>query len=254
MSQDRLTVDAIRKWPRGTSLLALTAYDCSMARLLDGAGVDILHVGDSLGVVVLGYPDTTSVQMEDMLRATEAVARGRKRALITADLPIDSYDTPEMAVRNASRLIAAGADAIKLEGGREILPQIHAMLQAGIEVQGHLGMLPQHVLEEGGYKKKGKTSDEADRILGDALLLEHEGVFSIVLELVVSAVAERITSCLKIPTIGIGSGKKTVGQVQVVNDVFGMYSGYVPAHAKQVLRMDQLVPPAILDLRQKLSS
>jgi len=253
MSQNRLTAEVIRKWPRGTSLLALTAYDYSMARMMDEAGVDILHVGDTLGMVVLGYPDTTSVSMEDMLRATEAVARGRKHALITADLPIASYDTPEMAVRNASRLITAGADAVKLEGGREILSQIQAMRAEGIEVQGHLGMLPQHVVEEGGYKRKGKTSDEADRLLGDALALEREGAFSIVLELVVSEVAERITSSLKIPTIGIGSGTKTVGQVQVSNDVFGMYPWFVPAHAKQVLRMDQLLPRAIHDLRQKFS-
>lgn len=254
MSQDRLTVETIRSWPRGKSLLALTAYDYSMARLLDEAGVDILHVGDTLGMVTLGYPNTTHVTIEDVEWATRAVARGRKRALVTADLPIHTYDTPEDAVVNGRKLMQAGADGIKLEGGREILPQIRALIAAGVPVQGHLGMLPQHVLEEGGYKRKGKTADEAARILADSLAVEEAGAFSIVFELVVSEVAEEITGKLKVPSIGIGSGPKTTGQVQVVNDVFGMYPWFVPAHAKQVLRLDQLIAPAIQDLRKRLSS
>lgn len=226
MSEGRLSCEEIRGWPAGRPLLALTAYDYPTARHLDEAGVDILHVGDTLGMVVLGFEDTTSVTMEDMVRATGAVARARKRALITADLPYRSYETPEQAVANSRALIEAGADAVKMEGGHEIIRQIRAVRAAGIEVQGHLGMLPQHVREEGAYRKKGKVEAEAARIEADARLLQDEGAFSIVLECVVAAVAGRITRALSIPTLGIASGQETTGQIRVITDLTGMTPWY----------------------------
>jgi 3-methyl-2-oxobutanoate hydroxymethyltransferase len=226
MPEDRLSCEAIRRWPTGRPLLALTAYDYPTARHLDEAGVDILHVGDTLGMVVLGFEDTTHVTMDDMVRATGAVARARQRALITADLPYRSYETPEQAVVHSRALVEAGADAVKMEGGREILPQIRAVRAAGIEVQGHLGMLPQHIREEGRYRKKGKVEAEAARIEADARLLQDAGVFSIVLECVVDTVAERITRALAIPTLGIASGFGTTGQIRVITDLTGMTPWY----------------------------
>ncbi len=224
MSSDRVTVETVRRWRSGGkgALIALTAYDYTFGRLLDEAGVDILHVGDTLGMIQLGHEDTTAVTMADMLAATRAVVRARQRALVTADLPARSYDMPDDAVANARALVEAGADAVKMEGGREILPQVRAVLAAGIAVQGHLGMLPQHVKEEGGYKKKGKTEVEARCIREDAVLFEREGVFSIVLEGVVSAVAEEATRAISIPTIGIASGNGTTGQIRVLTDVLGL--------------------------------
>lgn len=247
--------ETIRLWRKShakRSLLALTAYDYSMARLLDEARVDLILVGDSLGVVMLGYLDTTHVKMEDMLRATEAVARGCKRACIVADMPIASYSTLEMAVANAKKLIDAGAQAVKLEGGCEILSQIEALRSEGIEVQGHIGMLPQSVLIEGGYHKKGKTQKEAEKLIADACALEKAGVFSIVLELVVSDVAEKITEIIEIPTIGIGSGTHTTGQVQVIHDVLGMHPWFTPSHAQKKLDFRSHLEHSIVELRKWL--
>ncbi len=221
MPENSLTPEAIRNWSAGRPLLALTAYDYPTARHLDEAGVDILHVGDTLGMVVLGFEDTTLVTMDDMVRATGAVARARKRALITADLPYQSYETSEQAVANSRLLVRAGADAVKMEGGSEILPQIRAVLADGIAVQGHLGMLPQHIREEGAYRKKGKIESEATRIESDARLLEGEGIFSLVLECVADPVAARITRVLGIPTLGIASGYQTDGQIRVITDLAG---------------------------------
>lgn len=241
----KITVEQVRKWPRSKKLFALTAYDYPTARILDEAGVHILHVGDSLGMVVLGYPDTTSVTMDDMLRATAAVARARKNALITADMPIHSYNTPELAVQNAKKLIAAGADAVKLEGGSEILPQIQAVRKVGVEVQGHIGMLPQNILQEGGYKRKGKTEEEIQRLKNDALALEKAGVFSIVLEVIVSEVAAEITNTLSIPTLGIASGTGTAGQIRVIHDLVGFSPWFTPAHAKPFVQIHEHITQAV---------
>ena len=211
---------------------ALTAYDYPTARLLDEAGLDMLLVGDSLGMVVLGFEDTTSVTMEDMVRHTGAVRRGTSRALVVADLPIATYDTPEMALQNARRLTEAGADAVKLEGGTAILPQIKAVLAHGIPVVGHLGMLPQRVKEEGGYKKKGKTAAEAEAILADALALDAAGVCAIVLESVVPSLAAEVTSRVTCPTIGIGAGDATDGQIRVIHDLLGTFPWFRPKFAE----------------------
>src|SRR5882724_2609521 len=186
----KITADTIRAMKaRGEKIPALTAYDFPMARLLDEVGIPLMLVGDSLGMVVLGYPDTTLVTMADMEHHVRAAARAKPRALLAADLPFGSYDTAESAVANARRLINAGAEAVKAEGGRAILPQVRAIISAGIPYCGHLGMLPQHVREEGGYKIKGRTESERDALLADARALVEAGAFAIVLEIVTPLVA-----------------------------------------------------------------
>jgi len=218
---------------RGEKLAVLTAYDYPTARLLDESGIDILLVGDSLGMVVLGFPDTTHVTMEHMLHHTAAVARGVQRALIVADLPFASYDTPEQALANARRLLAAGAHAVKLEGGTSHAGRIAALTAAGIPVMAHLGMLPQSVREEGGYKLKGKTPEAAAALLADAHAIENAGSFAVVLELVKADVAQRISTALSIPTIGIGSGPACDGQVLVTHDLIGLFPWFTPKFARQ---------------------
>ena len=218
---------------RGEKLAVLTAYDYPTARLLDESGLDILLVGDSLGMVVLGFPDTTHVTMEHMLHHTAAVARGTQRALIVADLPFASYDTPGQAVANARRLVAAGAHAVKLEGGATHAARLSAIVAAGIPVMAHLGMLPQSIREEGGYKLKGKTPESADALLADAFAIESAGAFAVVLELVKADVAARISAALTIPTIGIGSGAGCDGQVLVTHDLIGLFPWFTPKFARQ---------------------
>jgi 3-methyl-2-oxobutanoate hydroxymethyltransferase len=211
----------------------LTAYDFPTARLFDAAGIDALLVGDSLGMVVLGYPDTTHVTLEHMLHHTAAVARAKPRAIIIADLPIGTYPDPTTALLNAHRLIAAGAEAVKLEGGLSQMEKVRAIATAGIPICGHLGMLPQQVLEEGGYKKKGKTPEQSAALLEDAHALINAGVFAIILESIVPATAAWITSQISVPTIGIGCGERTCdGEVAVATDLLGTFPWFVPPFAK----------------------
>src|SRR5437879_11092650 len=190
---------------RGEKVTALTAYDYPTARLLDESGIDIILVGDSLGVVVLGYEDTTRVTLEEMLHHTRAVARGVKRALLVADMPIRTYDTAEQAWATAKQVVDVGAQGVKLEGGASHVAQIEAITGAGIPFMAHIGMLPQSVREEGGYKVKGRTQSEAERLIADARAVEKAGAFSVVLEIVVADLAKQITNTIGIPTIGIGS-------------------------------------------------
>ena len=211
---------------------ALTAYDYPTARLLDEAGVDILLVGDSLGMVVLGYPDTTHVTLDHMTHHISAVARGAKNALILGDLPYNTYNTPDQALATAKALVESGAHAVKLEGGIEKEAEINAILKAGIPVIGHLGMLPQSVKGEGGYKKKGKTHEQAMSLLASAKCLEVAGCSAIILESVIPQVAQRITDAISIPTIGIGCGRTTCdGEVAVITDLIGSYPWFVPPFA-----------------------
>ena len=222
---------------RGERIAALTAYDYPMARLLDDAGVDVLLVGDSLGMVVLGYPDTTLVTMDEMLHHTRAVARGSRdassRPLILADLPFGSTATPELAVANSHRLIEAGAHAVKLEGGASHVAHISALTAAGIPVMAHIGMQPQQVRIEGGYHIKGKTAEQSAALLADAVAVERAGAFGLLLELVVPAVAKEISARARIPTIGIGSGADCDGQVLVLHDVIGLFPWFKPKFATQ---------------------
>lgn len=213
---------------RGEKIAALTAYDYPTARLLDESGIDIILVGDSVGMVVLGYEDTTPVTLEEIVHHTRAAARGVKRALLVADMPIHTYDTPDQAVITARRLVEAGAQAVKLEGGVSRAPQIEAITSAGIPFMAHIGMLPQNVREEGGYKVKGRTQSEIDALLADALAVEKAGAFSVVLEIVMAKIAEQITKTITIPTIGIGSGENCDGQILVTHDLIGLFPWFTP--------------------------
>jgi 3-methyl-2-oxobutanoate hydroxymethyltransferase len=229
----RKTPDQIRRMKQEHRRIAcLTAYDYSTARLLDEAGLDLLLVGDSLGMTVLGYPDTTSVELSDIVHHTRPVARGARNALIVSDLPIHTYDDAEQAVANSKLLVQAGAQAVKLEGGTASALQMQAIVGAGIPLLGHIGMLPQHIREEGRYRIKGRT--EADRALlqQDAVAVEKAGAFAIVLELVHPPVAEEITQKLSIPTIGIGSGGSCDGEILVFHDLVGYFPWFTPKHVQ----------------------
>jgi len=229
----KITVQTIRDMKaRGEKIAALTAYDYPMAKLLDECGVPLLLVGDSLGIVVLGYPDTTHVTMAEMEHHIRAAARAKPNALLGGDLPYHSYETVETAVADAKRLVAAGAEFVKAEGGQEILPQVRAIIAAGIPFCGHLGMLPQHVLEEGGYHIKGKKEDEHERLLMDAKQLADAGAFAIVLELVTPPVAAEISQMISVPTIGIGSGPDCDGQILVTYDLIGSFPWFTPRFVK----------------------
>ena len=233
MNSSKITVAEIRAMKsRGEKIAALTAYDFPMAKLLDEAGVPLLLVGDSLGMVVLGYPDTTHVTMAEMEHHVRAAARAKTNALLGGDLPFKSYETVSDAVANAKRLVNAGAEFVKAEGGAEILPQVQAIIAAGIPFCGHLGMLPQHVLEEGGYKIKGKQDAEHQKLLNDAKALSEAGAFAIVLELVTPPVAKEISQGISIPTIGIGSGADCDGQILVTHDLTGSFPWFTPRFVK----------------------
>lgn len=254
--QLQLTPDDIRRRKTdGPRLACLTAYDFATARLLDEAGIPLLLVGDSLGMVVLGYPDTTHVTMAHILHHLEAVVRARPKALVVADLPIHSYDTPDLALHNGRRLMHAGANAVKLEGGRHRRTQIEALLEARIPVLGHLGMLPQAVREEGGYKIKGKTAREREALIEDAEALAAAGVFAIVLELVTPAVAAEITRRISIPTIGIGSGQDTCdGEILVVHDLLGLFPWFRPKFVREPYQLADDVRAAARAYRQRIEN
>jgi 3-methyl-2-oxobutanoate hydroxymethyltransferase len=233
MNSPKVTPETIRGMKaRGERIAALTAYDYPMAKLLDEAGIPFILVGDSLGMVVLGYPDTTHVTMANMEHHTRAAARAKTNGLLGADLPYKSYETVTDAVANAKRLVAAGAEFVKLEGGREMLPQIRAIIAAGIPLCGHLGMLPQSVLKEGGYRIKGKKKEEHQALIEDATLLTDAGVFAIVLELVTPPVSAEISEKISVPTICIGSGGGCNGQILVSYDLVGLFPWFRPKFVK----------------------
>jgi len=237
---------------RGQKIAMLTAYDYPTARLLDEAGVDALLVGDSLGMVVLGYPDTTFVTMEEMLHHTRAVVRGAQRAPVIADLPIHTYDTPEQALANARLLMDAGADAVKLEGGVSHAAQIAAITGAGIPLVAHIGMLPQSVREEGGYRIKGKTPEAAQLLLEDALAVEAAGAFAVVVELVKHDAMLPISKALHIPTIGIGSGADCDGQVLVIHDLAGLFPWFTPKFAKPLATAGAAIRQAAAEYTERV--
>lgn len=230
---------------KGHKFASLTAYDYPMARLLDELELDFLLVGDSLGMVVLGHPDTTAVTLEDMIHHTKAVARGITKTFFVTDLPVHTADTPEAAVENALRLVDAGAKGVKIEGGSEMLASIRAVLEAGIPVLGHIGMLPQHVKEEGGYKIKGKTPQQAEKLLEDACTLSEAGVFALVMELVAPPLAAEITSKVNIPTIGIGSGQGCDGQILVTYDLIGMFPWFKPRFVQPKANIAESIQSAV---------
>ena len=224
-----LTTDAaIARKESGRPIAVLTAYDYPGARLLEEAGVDWILVGDSLGMVVLGYPDTTSVTLADMAHHTAAAARGLTHTPLIADLPIGTYEDVPSTISNAQVLLAAGAAGIKLEGGASHSDRVAALAKAGIPVMGHIGMLPPSVRQEGGYKIKGKSPEQSEQLVSDALALERAGAFAIVVELVQPAATQRIQQALKIPIIGIGAGPDCDGQVLVTQDLIGAFPWFRP--------------------------
>jgi 3-methyl-2-oxobutanoate hydroxymethyltransferase len=250
----KITPNEIRAMKnRGEKIAALTAYDFPMTKLLDECGIPILFVGDSLGMVALGYPDTTQVTMAEMEHHVRAAARAKPNALLGADLPFKSYETIVSAVANSKKLIAAGAEFVKAEGGKEILPQIKAIIAAGIPVMGHLGMLPQHVLEEGGYHVKGRKEIEHQKLLEDAKLLEGTGVFSIVLELVTPPVAKEISERISVPTIGIGSGADCDGQILVTPDLIGLFPWFTPRFVKPRVNCSAEIKSAVTAWKNSLA-
>ncbi|HJT88983.1 MAG TPA: 3-methyl-2-oxobutanoate hydroxymethyltransferase [Bryobacteraceae bacterium] len=233
--------DLIRRKAQGRKIAMLTAYDASMARLLDRAGIDVLLVGDSLGTVILGYDSTIPVTLEAVIHHTRAVRNGASRSLVVADMPFLTYQVSlEEALRNAGRLLQeGGAAAVKLEGGVTVADRVHRLTEIGIPVMGHIGLTPQSVHRLGGHRLVGKTQEEAEQLFHDARILEQAGAFAVVLECIPADIAGSITAELKIPTIGIGAGPYCDGQVLVSYDAFGLFQEFQPSFVKQYANLGE---------------
>jgi len=234
---------------KGEKIAMLTAYDYATAKLIDGAGIPLILVGDSLGMVVLGYESTIPVTMDEMLHHTKAVVRGTTRALIVGDMPFMTYQVSvDDALRNAARFIQeGGAQTVKLEGGENMAETVKRIVSSGIPVMGHIGLTPQSIHQLGGFKVMGKTPEAALRLINDAKALDEAGVFAIVLECVPEPLSKLITEKVSVPTIGIGAGKYCDGQVQVISDLLGLYTDFVPKHAKQYARLFESIKSATAD-------
>ncbi len=246
----RVTIGELKEMKRNSEKIAmLTAYDYATAKLMDEVGVPLLLVGDSLGMVILGYESTIPVTMEEMLHHTKAVVRGTKRALVIGDMPFMTYHTSiSDALHNAGRFIQeGGAQAVKLEGGEPMAEVVHRVVECGIPVMGHIGLTPQSIHQLGGFKVQGKTQEAAIRLLKDAQALEKAGAFAIVLESIPAPLARIITEKVGVPTIGIGAGPWCDGQVQVVSDLLGLFTDFVPKHAKQYARLFETIKSAVVD-------
>ncbi|MFC1963846.1 3-methyl-2-oxobutanoate hydroxymethyltransferase [Chloroflexota bacterium] len=244
----RVNVNQIREMKqKGEKIAMLTAYDYSTAKIVDEAGIPLILVGDSLGMVVLGYESTIPVTMTEMLHHTKAVVRGTKEAMVIGDMPFMTYHvSTEDALRNAARFIQeAGCQAVKLEGGVNVAEKVRRIVECGIPVMGHIGLTPQSINAFGGFKIQGKTPEAAAKLLKDAKALEEAGAFSVVLETVPTPLATLITKQISIPTIGIGAGIGCDGQVQVINDIFGSFSDFVPKHAKQYAKLSDIMSNAV---------
>lgn len=241
---------------KGEKLSMLTAYDYSTAKLEDESGINGILVGDSLGNVVLGYEDTVSVTMEDMIHHGAAVARGAKNALVVVDMPFMSYEvTVEEAVRNAGRLMKEGrAGAVKLEGGMRVAEQIRAIVKAGIPVMGHIGLTPQSINVFGGFKVQGKSEEAARALLADAKAVEEAGAFAVVIEAVPAALAQMITDAVSIPTIGIGAGAGCDGQILVYQDMLGMFSDFTPKFVKRYANVGEVMREAFANYAAEVAS
>ncbi len=246
----RVTIGELKEMKqRGEKIAMLTAYDYATAKLMDEVGVPLLLVGDSLGMVILGYESTIPVTMEEMLHHTKAVVRGTKRALVVGDMPFMTYHASiSDALYNAGRFIQeGGAQAVKLEGGESMAEAVHRVVECGIPVMGHIGLTPQSIHQLGGFKVQGKTQEAAIRLLKDARALEEAGAFAIVIESIPAPLAKIITQKVSIPTIGIGAGPWCDGQVQVVSDLLGLFTDFVPKHAKQYARLFETIKSAVVD-------
>lgn len=256
MPQKKLTIPDIRNRKNGIPISVLTAYDYPWARMVDAAGIDIVLVGDSLGMVVLGYTDTVSVTMEEMIHHTKAVVRGVEHALVVTDMPFGSYNSSiPAAINNATRILKEGrADAVKLEGGVAMAPVVEAIVRAGIPVQGHIGLTPQTATSLGGFKVQGKSAQAAKQLIDDALALEDAGCFSIVLEAIPAPLAEHITRAIAIPTIGIGAGVGCDGQVLVIHDLVGLYDRFTPKFVKQYAKINEPIAAALAAYRAEVEN
>ncbi len=256
MHDRKLTIPDIRNRKNATPIAEVTAYDYPWARLADQAGMDIVLVGDSLGMVVLGYTDTVSVTMEEMIHHTRAVVRGVEHALVVTDMPFGSCSSSiPAAIDNAVRILKEGrADAVKVEGGVAMAKTVAAMVAAGIPVQGHIGLTPQTATSLGGFKVQGKSAQAAHQLIDDALALEAAGCFSIVLEAIPAPLAEHITGRLAIPTIGIGAGPDCDGQVLVIHDLVGLYDRFTPKFVKQYARINEPVGEALRQYREEVQN
>jgi len=253
----RIAVHELRAMKeRGEKIAMLTAYDYPTAKALDAAGVPVILVGDSLGMVVLGYDSTIPVTMEEMLHHTKAVVRGTERAIVVGDMPFMSYQTSvEDALRNAGRFLQeAGATAVKLEGGAPMAETVSRLVAVGIPVMGHLGLTPQSLHQLGGYKVQGKTPAAAVKLLDDAVALQEAGVFAIVLEGIPAPLGKLVTEKLAVPTIGIGAGPHCDGQVQVIHDLLGLCTGFVPKHAKQYAHLSEEIRDAVARYIEEVKS
>jgi 3-methyl-2-oxobutanoate hydroxymethyltransferase len=252
----RVTVPDIIAAKGSRKITMLTAYDYPTALWVDQSGVDMILVGDSLAMVVLGQEDTLSVGMEEMIHHTKAVSRAAKRALVIGDMPFLSYQASvEQAVMNAGRFLKEGrAQAVKLEGGRQVLRQVEAIVAAGIPVQGHIGLTPQSAAQFGGFKVQGKTAEAANTLIEDAQALARAGCFSIVLEAIPSPIAARITQSVPIPTIGIGAGKDCDGQVLVIHDVLGLFERFTPRFVKKYAQLGDAIRQALTQYREEVES
>jgi 3-methyl-2-oxobutanoate hydroxymethyltransferase len=250
----RVTVPEVMAAKGKRKLTELTAYDYPTALWADKSGVDMVLVGDSLAMVVLGQEDTLSVGMMEMLHHTLAVSRGAKRAMVIGDMPFMSYQASvEQALINAGRFMKeARANAVKLEGGARVVPQIRAMVEAGIPVQGHLGLTPQSAAQFGGFKVQGKTAEAAKALIDDALALADAGCFSIVLEAIPSSIAEMVTEAVPVPTIGIGAGPACDGQVLVIHDVLGLFDRFIPRFVKQYAKLGDPIVEALTRYKEEV--
>jgi 3-methyl-2-oxobutanoate hydroxymethyltransferase len=256
MEKKFTVLDFQKKKNSGEKITMLTAYDYPMAQIIDSSGVDAVLVGDSVGMVLLGYDSTQPVTMDEMLHHSKAVRRGVKRAFLIADMPFMSYQaSDEDAVRNAGRFVKeSGCDAIKVEGGAEVVPRVEAIINAGIPVLGHLGLTPQSINKLGGYKVQGKDPESAKKLINDAFLLEEAGCFSVILECMPKELAEKITSNLNIPTIGIGAGKSCDGQVLVTYDMIGYFDKFVPKFVKQYVKVSDSITSAVDKFKKETES
>ena len=246
----RVSITQIREMKqKGEKIAMLTAYDYATAKLIEGAGIPLILVGDSLGMVVLGYESTIPVTMDEMIHHTKAVVRGTTQALIVGDMPFMTYQVSvDDALRNAARFIQeGGAQTVKLEGGENMAETVKRIVSSGIPVMGHIGLTPQSIHQLGGFKVMGKTPEAAVRLINDAKALDEAGVFAIVLECVPEPLSKLITEKVSVPTIGIGAGKYCDGQVQVISDLLGLYTDFVPKHAKQYARLFEIIKSATAD-------
>ena len=235
-------------------IVMVTCYDASFAGLIDDCGVDILLVGDSLGMVIQGRASTLPVTMDDMTYHTACVARGARFSMLIADLPFASYSTPEQALTHAAQLMRAGAEMVKLEGGQWLAETVHLLVQQGIPVCAHLGLTPQAVHQLSGFRVQGKTADSAERLLNDALALEQAGASLLVLEAIPAALGTKLTQALKIPTIGIGEGIECSGQVLVLHDMLGVFQGHRPKFVKDFMQGQTSIKAAIVAYVQAVKS